>query len=371
MDHGMREATVAVADEEMLAAIQARQRDARYPMLLAIAPREDGVIFHRIREGTGLVTVAIRHGSLTPDQHTALGEFRLQQYLLCGWYDHDAVMAHSATQDPAFDVMAADTMHIVVGSQDNILLAYFCIQPAGRSFPDHSGWQAGLRVYPNPSPRGRPRMCHPSRTLFPSEVELFGPHLFSALPAVRDVPVDHVRELSCLLRNRTHQSPLAATAIVEAIYTLCHLKTRPESPIRIVIGNADLAARRVIGHLGLPFLYAPLAPVMKPQHDSLWSDVVNVQGNFWPFVLAIADARAHPEHFRTLDAVLSLPTDQIRRALVDFRRSREAIVPRTLLRDVDSSLVLWTADPLYGIGKLDRVGAATRQPALVWGGEQG
>ena len=351
MDHGMREATVAVADKEMLTAIQVRQADVRYPLLLAIAPHGDGVVYHRVREGTGLVTVAIRHDALTPDQRAALGEFRLHQYLLCGWYDLDAVAAHSVTQDPAFDAMSADTMHIVVGTQDNILLAYFCIQPADRGCPGDSAWQAGSRVYPDQGPRGGPRMRHPSRPLFPSEVELFGPHLFSSLPAVRDVPVDRVRELSCLLRNRTHQSPLAASAIVEAIYTMSYLKTRPESPTRIVVGNADLAARRVIGHLGLPFLYAPLAPVVKPQHDSLWADVVNAQGNFWPFVLAISDARAYPEHFRALDEVLSLPADQIRRGLVEFRRRRDAIVPRTLLRGADSSLVLWTADPISGIDK--------------------
>jgi hypothetical protein len=368
MERALREATIVVADKETLAAIQVRQRDARYPMLLAIAPRDDGVVYHRIREGTGLTTVAIRHDALTPEQHAALGEFRLHQYLLCGWYDFDAVMAHSIIQDPAFDVMPADTMHIVVGTLDGILLAYFCIQPAVHGCPDRCGRETGSWTYPNPGPQGGLRMRHTSRSLFPSELELFGPHLFSSLPAVRGVPVDRVRELSCLLRNRTHQSPLAASAIVEAIYTLSYLKTRPESPTRIVIGNADLAARRVIGHLGLPFLYAPLAPVMKPQHDSLWSDVVNVQGNFWPFVLAIADARAHPEHFRTLDAVLSLPTDQIRRALVDFRRSRDAIVPRMLLRGADSSLVLWTADPLYGIRKPERTGAGTQQPALVRNG---
>jgi hypothetical protein len=343
MDHGMREATVAIADEEMLAAIQERQRDARYPMLLAIAPHRYGVVYHRVREGTGLVSVAIRHDALTPDQHAALGEFRLHQYLLWRWYDSAVISKLGARADPAFDTLPAATIHMLVGTSEGRILAYFAMQPA----VDHCRPAGALNTVGRATSKQHCHLSDCPRPLFPAEFESFGPDVFASLPALSPVPVDCIRELTCLLRNFAVPSPLTVVAVVEAVFTAWNVVTHPAQGIEAVLGCMDVEARRVLADLQVPLLYAANAPVIHNQLAFYWLPEMNEPGKFWPFVLATQDLRARSALHARINEVLSSTSHKMRRELLLLRKQTIVSRPPVLLPEPGSCPVLWTADPLH------------------------
>src|SRR5260370_34907581 len=99
-----------------------------------------------------------------------------------------------------------------------------------------------------------------------------------------------MRELPCLIRNQAVNSPLSTIATLEAVYTMTHVVLQPESGIEATLGCIDVEARRVTSVLGMPFLYAPLAPVIREQFEYYWaSGFVNAPGRFWPFGIATED----------------------------------------------------------------------------------
>src|SRR5215831_1875889 len=109
--------------------LRAEQAIARYPELLG-GPWNESTLYQRDREGTDLTVVAIRHAALSPAQAAALSEFRMQQYVLWGWYDLRILSESQFRTDPAFTRLPSDALHVLAGTRDGCLLAYFCMTPA-------------------------------------------------------------------------------------------------------------------------------------------------------------------------------------------------------------------------------------------------
>src|SRR5262249_870063 len=154
------------------------------------------------------------HGDLTSEQRRDLGAFRLDQYILCGLYNAGAIAERDLQTDPSLDELGPEALHILVGTREHRLLAYFCMLPPTP--------QAGAAQNTSSLPRlfgiGEPRfLLTPGRPWFPAERELYGPAICPSLPALRRIPIKRMRELTRLLRNQVIQSPQSVTAVVEAI----------------------------------------------------------------------------------------------------------------------------------------------------------
>jgi hypothetical protein len=323
-------------------AIRAWQDEVYYPVLLReVALEQHGILSERTRHATGLRTVAVRHGALTPVQLSALGEFRLHQYVLCGFYDIGIISAHQMREDPALAKLPSDTIHLFVGTNEGRILAYFYMQPAPGSPPLWKG-----AVYAGATHLS-PAFGDKNRPLFPCEFESFGPGVFDSLPGLRGVSTSYTAELSCLLRNQVVQSPLGTSAVVEAICAMARIQMKPELRLVATVGCMGVEARRVTYQIGMPALYAADAPVLHNRLDFYWSRSANAPGRFWPFVFATADLSARVEYFDALDMILSLPPREQRAALVALVRRGERIPVRAMLPNAEESSMLWTPDPIY------------------------
>ena len=337
-------------------ATRARAPHLRYRELL-LRERFAGVpVYWRQRRGTGLLSVAVRHATLSPAQLRSLGEFRLHQFVLSRLYDAAFVVRHGLTTDPACDNLPGDTIHVLVGMPDGRLLAYFCMQPAVDINLDEALASSGSAgTADGPAAASHPaRIGDRRRPLFPTEYELFGPNLLSSLPTLRELPVAEVRELSCMLCNQALRSPLTLAAIVEAFQTMARVVMDAANGIHALISNVDLEGRRIVARLGLPVLYAPFAPVPVAfeRRDDYWSSAVNAQGTFWPEVSAVADLYRHAAQFQRKDEVLELPEPAVRRALVELLKHPVVTAPSAFVPDPGATPLLWTDDPFYQRSRL-------------------
>jgi hypothetical protein len=316
-----------------LAAYAAMQRRASYPGLFAAGVEPPLVA--RTRTGVGLRTVALRHGALTPQQRTALGAFRLQQFALCGWYDLGVIAAQDLQSDPTLDYCPDTSIHILVGTTaEHRVLAYFCLHAA----PPGS-WASGHA----------PCIGDRERPLFPSELDQCGPEVFASLPRLAMLPIERVYELSCLLSNRVAPSPLSVAALAEAFYTVSCLVREREAGIDALIGCVDVDARRIVARLGVPVLYAPLAPPAPIEEDAVWALDALEPGRFWPFAIATTDLHRHASWFARLDMALEVPAAELRRALVGLLGHPAPTAPRAFVPEPDNSAgaCFWTSDPLF------------------------
>jgi hypothetical protein len=328
-------------------AMRERQRYALYPALLGTPLKAPtNVIYSRLRQGSGALTVAIRQDALTEQQQRELGEFRLHQYALCGWYDVPTLASNGLTTDPALPGLPAATIHVLVGGSDGRLLAYFCMQPAAHIHPASGRLLRALPEFPS-TPHTGTTLRDPGRPLYGVEVESFGPDVFPSLPALASLPMRTILELSCLIRNQSISSPLTTIATLEAVYTVTHIAMQPDSEIQAALGCLDIEARRVMMVMGIPFLYAPLAPVILEQFDYYWSRSVNTPGRFWPSVVATEDLLAHAEHFTVLDQALSGSPRDLRRTLVRLHHNPPQFAPHAFVPSADETEIYWTDDPYY------------------------
>jgi hypothetical protein len=331
-----------------LAALRAaylnEQRQALYPDLFMSPANEQ--LFHAERPGSGLMTMAIRHRNLTARQRAALGVLRLQQFALCDWYDLAVIMKRRLLVDPLLAEEAAETIHIIVGSQpDCRVLAYFCLQAA----PSAASFGQNLRR----EDARTPRIADRDRPLFPTEYDQIGPEVFASLPRLAALPIHRVFELACLLSNRAVTSPLSFAALIEGFYTVSLLVRDQRLGIDALIGNVEMRARRVVKLLGVPVLYTPQAPTTATPQDELWADDMFDPGHFWPFVIATEDLHRHAHWFAQLDKALDASTDDMKQSLVALLRQPAPTRPRAFVppeNDADSPY-FWTDDPLYGVAR--------------------
>ncbi len=317
------------------------QRQARYPDLF-MTPADAPLLRH-VRAGTGLASMAIRHGSLTARQRAALGVFRLQQFALCGWYDLAEVRKQRLLVDPMLAQCPEKTIHIIVGAQsDYRVLAYFCLQ-AAPSVPNDGALNGS-------APAHAPRIGDRDRPLFPTEYDQSGPDMLASLPALAALPIDRVYELTCLLSNRALTNPLSFAALIEGFYSMSCLARDPQMHIDAIIGHVDKGARQVVRRLGVPVLYAPLVPPIHSPQDVLWTKYVLEHGRFWPFVIATDDLHRHDDWFARLDQALEADDAHLKRALVDLLGHPEPTLPQAFVPSASdaASPYFWTDDPLFG-----------------------
>lgn len=330
------------AIDQFLRVIRAFQAQARYPALLTgLRGRED--VAYQERCGSGLITVAIEQKLLGDEELKALGAFRLQQYLLCGWYDPQKVLADQAETDPELERMPANALHILTGTADGQILAYCMLQGATTQTKGEDA------ILTNPNAL---YLQDAQRPLFASEREFFGTSVFASLPALHQIPIGAMGDLTCLLRNQAlSTSVLSTVAVVDATSTMIQFMTRIDSGLQAILGSIDREARHLLAAMSVPILYAPLAPVVVSSlpYKHYWAagEVgTSVQGKYWPFVAAIEDLRAHAKHFARLDQTLSESRNTIRRALVAFRKEPR-IAPAAFVPEPGASAFLWTDDPDY------------------------
>lgn len=308
-----------------LAALQDKQANARYPALLRLGERDQGVLFRQEHPKAGLITVAVEQAALPGPLLRALGEFRLQQFLLCGWYEAARALADQAQTDPQLTRVPASSVHLLTGTPEGQILAYCLLQAAAQEEGERPR-AAETRQYLHEFPRA----------LFPAERELFGPVLFASLPALRTIPLEHLGDFTCLLQNQALHSPLRTIAVINAILSMIHLLSRPSSRWQAILGNMNQEARALLAQLGVPVLYAPEAQVVVhslPYHHYWAEEEIGplAQGKYWPFVVAVDDLRAHQEHFEELHQAFAGELGDIRRAVVVRRRKQTPVAPLALV----------------------------------------
>lgn len=318
------------AAEAFLAEVHEHAQAAAYPALFEPSLSPPGaIVSHAKRRASGLRTLVLRHGRLGEAQRQALTRFRLDQFLLCEWYDPARIRACRAEGDPAFDSLPDETLHVCVGTDAAKLLAYACLTPVlSRDASDD--------------------VClgTPGRPLLQPEAELYGQPVFGMLPAVAEVPLRHVMEIACIVRNQASSSPVTSVAVVEMLLAATRVLTDPAHQVRVTLGQADANARKLLWQLGYPMLYAPRVPVMPLSHDFYWRDDVNAQGRFWPFAVATKDLCSSAHERAQLEHMIALPPREARRALARVLRAFLPTPPTTLLHQLERAPFLWTSDPL-------------------------
>lgn len=333
-----------------VAQVRERARSAVYPELFEEGLLPSSAILHRTdRSANGLRTVLLCHGSLDEAQRDALARFRLDQFLLCEWYDAGRIRACHAEGDPAFDALANESIHICVGNEDGTLLAYACLLPAMR------------RTTCGPSPL----LGASARPLLPTEAELFGTLVFQTLPALALIPVSEAVEVACIIRNQVSRSLLSSAAVVELSLAITRALTAPEPRVQVALGQADAQARNLLWQLGYPLIYAPCVSVMPLRHEFYWHDDLNAQGRFWPFAVATEDLQASAHGHQRIERVMELPSREIRRELTRYLRDQTHHAPTALRRDLDLSPTFWTADAHFVPDASSRGAQTPHAPALA------
>jgi hypothetical protein len=310
--------------------IRDRQASARYPELLCLTPRQhDQAIYERRRPYTDIVAVALRHDDLSDAQMRALDEFRLDQYLLCGFYDAAYIDAHQITHDPDLYTLPRDTIHLMVGASDGRFLAYSYLQsPKG-----------GEALTPTVT------LSDPGRPWFPCEIESIGPDVFPSLPGLRHAPVNRLAEVSILLANQVVQGTASRYAVVEDLLALAMLQIAPRVDLIATLAYCDFEARKVIYDVGMTAIYAPEAPMLYNNLRPHWTAAANEPGRFWPSVFSSADFQRGRAHLEALDQLLSQPPRAIRAELVSWRRMGKRIEPHALLPAPGTSALHWMTAP--------------------------
>lgn len=357
--------------------VHQHQVNARYPELFededvnaTPAPRAS---FRRERladGGSGLVVLTHRHAALSLPQRHSLSRFRLDQCLLCNWYDPALVLQRGVTHDPAFDALSDAAAHVVVGTREGTILSYFCLEPAQASAPSGA---TPLTQQDAASPSDGWTIADRSRPLFATERDLFGSAVFTTLPSLARTPISRVRELNYLLRNQIvpRSSRLGALAVVEAISAMAQLLLASASQLVAVVGHVDLEARRLTEELDVPILYAPEAQAATDAGDALWTRDVDLPGRFWPFVIAVADIVAYRAHFAWLDELLAQPASTAIRALLALRRRPRRGTPAAFVPASDATsdaATTWGTYPIAAPARPParsehRAGAAARRAA--------
>jgi hypothetical protein len=303
---------------------QMRRREAVARHLQMFSPEAGEAVVHRRRPTSGLVVRAFRHDALSPLQIRALAGFRLRQYVLCGFYDPAVVAARDLEVDPEVKRLPGGTLHILAGDAEGRLLAYSYLCPAGGE--------------------GEALLETAERPLFPCEYESFGRQVFTSLPGLRRTPIGRIAELSLVLRNQAVPSALATTAVAEVVLATTRIQT--SFSLDALVGCMNARARRFLACLGLPVLYAPLAPVVHDRLQCTWAATANAPGNYWPFVVATADLVRGQGHLHQLEQVLASRVPELRAGLAALRR-RSGIAATALAPDPHASPTLWTADHTY------------------------
>ena len=324
------------------ARLRERAANARYPELLFGPLANDAKpVYSCCRKNSGLVVRVVQHGSLLPLQKQQLTEFRFQQYVLWHWFDTKAVILQQIPTDPAFDSLPPTTLHACIGTKDGQILACFVMQSAGVYTHEQRVLRRLIRtIIPHTY-----RLGELNRPLFPAEWESFGPAVFASLPALHKTPLQRVIELNCLMRNQAIPDTLTAVAAIEAVYTIIQILIMPECDLHALVGCINQEARGLLAKLGIPILYASVAPVTHDNLPPYWSRSMNDSGRFWPFVVSPTDFLTNLAYVHHLNAVLESTPQEILQSAGKFRQAGHSISPTTVRPTWSPYPYVWSDDP--------------------------
>ena len=322
-----------------------KAREARYPLLFQSSGRAERAGYKRIeRAGTGIVVATILDQTLDADERRAIGEYRLDQYVLAGLYDAELVEREGVETDPAMLALAPDDVHVVVGDAEGRFLSYMCMQS-----PMQTAAASGEEQQPVASSL---RLKDTKRPVFPCETE-YGTDLYGRHPGLANLPLFGVRELTRLVRNQAVRTPFDACTVVEAVVAISQVICDPYHHIEAIVGCAAPEVRRLLFRLGVSLAYAPEAPVIgenasgsAPNGQLIWTRTANAPGRFWPFALAAADILPDQWYYDRLDAALALPAAEIMPAIGQVQHQGPLRPPRYCLSEgADGHGAHWTANP--------------------------
>jgi hypothetical protein len=319
--------------------------DTRYSTLFAPGARSSASP-HRyvVRQGTGLVVTTMVHGHLTEEEHNAIAEYRLRQYVLAGLYDAAAVEQKSLRLDPAMSLLVDRDVHLAVGDTAGRFLCYMCVQSALRN-----------RKEPN-SANGHDDQRHvhfrdQDRPRFPCETE-YGLDVFGKHDSLGTVPVVRAREICRFVRNQSVQTPVDAYAAIEVVLAVTRVICDPRHEITAIVGCASPEVRRLLYRLGMPMAYAPHARIIgdnlggSAEDDTLlWTTVSHEPGRFWPLALASSDLMRMSEYLDKLDYALAQPAAQVGQALSVLTCEGPYTPPHYIVPAEHAGGMLWTANP--------------------------
>lgn len=322
-----------------------RVAQARYPELFDVAACLARPGVERVaRVGTGLVAVIAVHECLTPVEQRAISEYRLHQYVLAGLYDAEKVARLGLEVDPAVAQLAPRDIHVAIGDSEGRFLSYVCMQSP-------IGWKEWMSRQAD-QPARYPLMGDPDRLEFPTESE-YGMHIFGKHPGLRMLPVANVREFIRLVRNQAIRVPADLFAVAEVVVAVAKVILNPTHQIEALIGAASPRVRKMLFSFGIPFAYAPSAPIVGDNlggeigDETLWTSDSHKPGRFWPLILSTSDAQLDASFYREADRVLALPLDELAQELDTLRAVELRRQPRHAVDAREYGSVLWTGNPFY------------------------
>jgi hypothetical protein len=311
-----------------------KQAGRRYPALFSAMPKRDRSRNSWQRPGTGIIVRMILHEELTAEQLDAIGEYRLDQYILAGLYDDERAAELGLTSDPNLVDLPGSTVHLLVGDAWHRLLCYASFEPAHIpatiDMVDTKGSDPAGRSAAVPS---RYRMCDTHRPLFSVEFA-FGPKVYASHPEIAQLPTAAVREMMRMIRNQAIRAPLTSITTVEVIAAASHLLRDPRNQIETLIGCASPQLRQLADRLRLPVAYAADAVDHLREHSAstiaaIWTSKALEPGRFWPLAISLSDIKASGKFLDELDSALDGPDlKHVVAACKEAQNFSLAIVPR-------------------------------------------
>jgi hypothetical protein len=286
--------------------IAAKQAHKHYTSLFSSKTYSDIPARSWHRQGTGVIVQMLQHSQLTAEQWEAIGEYRLDQYVLAGLYDVDRVNELGLTADPNLLHLPDSTVHLVVGDSEHHLLCYASFEPAHMRGSNDKHQSQPLEL--SSSDSSNLLMRDRQRPLFPVEFA-FGLQLYASHPAISELPVAYVREMMRMVRNQALRVPLTSLSPIEVVVAASRLLRDPLNQIEALVGCASPELRRLSQRLNVPVAYAPDAIDHLSEHSAaldsaIWTPKALELGRFWPLALSLADVQAAGEFFDMLDVAL-------------------------------------------------------------------
>jgi hypothetical protein len=243
---------------------------------------------------------------LTGEQLEAIGEYRLEQYILAGMYDGRTASELGLTTDPALHRTFDSTLHLVIGDGEDHLLCYVSFEVAHLPAPCS---QAPSTCAVHPWMKDRDRLY------FPVEID-YGHELYASHPGMALLPVDNVREMTRMVRNQAIRGPAATVATTEVTVATAKMLRDHRYGVEAIIGCASPDLRRMLDRVNIPMAYAPLAVDRLGQHPAsldatIWSPEAARPGRFWPFALSSRDMSADGCYFDALDQALEADLEHV------------------------------------------------------------
>lgn len=308
-----------------------KQANKRYATLFSSIPQEDIPMRSWQRRGTGVVVRMIQHAKLTQEQFEAIGEYRLDQYILAGLYDTQSVTELGLTVDPNLMNLPDSTIHVLVGDASNHLLCYASFESAHTLISTDESQSRSTELSFNGLTSHY--MYERERPLFPVELA-FGQELYASHPEISLLPYASIREMMRMVRNQVIRMPISSLTTIEVIVAASHLLCDPTNHTEALVGCASPELRKLSHRLNIPVAYAPDAIDHLREHStslnaSIWTPKALERGRFWPLAISRVDIQANWDFFSALH--IALDAANLKEVLIACREAQHhmaKIIPR-------------------------------------------